>query len=436
MNELLLDPPGPRGYPVVGILPRIWRDPLRFFQEVAAECGPLARMGLGKFTLYLLSEPALIEEVLLDPGQRFWKGKGLAAAEEVMGQGLATSEGPPWQRARRLLAPALQPQRLQALAPAIEAASDAMLAGWAPGQGLDVAEATNHLVQAVIFSTMFGADLLPGEAARLGEAVVEANAWINHAAWRWLPLPDGFPTPRRRRFERALRDLDGAIYRIVGARRGDPGAGRPDDLLGRLLGARDEEGRGLEDRQVRDEVMTQFVAGHETTSNALAWTLHLLATHPAIADALAAELAAGQLDGLERAIQEAMRVYPPAWVIVRTPYREERLGGFRLPAGAPLLISQWVVHRRPDLWPDPERFDPDRWRPERAAGRHRFAYFPFGGGRRICVGNHFALLVLRTVLARLLPRFRLVPEPGHPVVPAPTTTLRPKHGVRVRLAAR
>lgn len=434
MSSDLRDPPGPRGYPVVGILPRIWRDPLRFFQDVARECGPLARMGLGKFTLYLLSDPALIEEVLLDPGQRFWKGKGLAAAEEVMGQGLATSEGPTWQRARKLLAPALQPQRLQALGPAIERATDEMLAGWTSGQSLDVAEATNHLVQRVIFSTMFGADLLPGEAQRLGEAVVEANAWINHAAWRWLPLPDGFPTPRRRRFERALQALDGAIYRIVGERRRDPG--RPDDLLGRLLGARDEEGGGLDDRQVRDEVMTQFVAGHETTSNALAWTLHLLATHPAHSDALADEAARGELAGIERALQESLRIYPPAWVVVRTPYRDDRLGPFRVPAGAPLLISAWVVHRRADLWPDPERFDPDRWLPERAAGRPRFAYFPFGGGRRICVGNHFALLVLRTVLARLLPRFRLTPEPGHVVVPAPTTTLRPKHGVRVRLEGR
>lgn len=436
----LREPPGPRGYPVVGILPRIWRDPLRFFSEVAREHGPLARIGLGRFTLYLLSAPALIEEVLQDPGERFWKGKGLRAAEEVMGQGLATSEGPPWLRARRLLGPAFQPQRLQALVPVVQSAADELFAGWAPGQELDAAAATNHLVQRVIFRTMLGADLLPGEAERLGAGVVEANAWINHAAWRLLPLPDGFPTPRRRRFERALRDLDGAIYRVIGQRRRDPDAGRPDDLLGRLLSARDEAGAGLDDRQVRDEVMTQFVAGHETTSSALAFTLHLLATHPAVQDALAEELAAGAdptaLPALERALLESMRVYPPSWVIVRTPYKDDALGGYALPQGAPLLISQWVVHRHPELWPDPERFDPERWLPERSQGRPRCAYFPFGGGRRICIGNHFALLVLKTILGRLLPRFRLTPTADHRLVPEPTTTLRAKYGVRVRLERR
>lgn len=441
------EPPGPRGYPLVGILPRIWKDPLAFFSAVAEECGPLAKMGLGKFTLYLLSDPALIEEVLQDDGSRFWKGKGLAAAHEVMGQGLATSEGEPWQRTRRILGPAFQPARLGGLVGRIAAETGAMLDGWTAGRELDVAEATSWLTQRVIFRLMFGADLAAEEAERLGPAVVEANAWIAHAAFRWLPLPDGFPTPRRRRFERAMRDLDGAIYRVIGERRARPG--EQDDLLGRLLAARDEEGRGLDDRQVRDEVMTQFVAGHETSSNALAWTLHLLATNPAACDEVVADIRAALGDRtapaaedlprlvlLERALQESMRIYPPSWVIVRTPWHPERLGGFDLPAGAPLLISQWVVHRSPRLWPDPLRFDPGRFAPERSAARPRYAYFPFGGGRRICIGNHFATLLLKVVLSQLLLRFRFVPVPGHPVVPWPTTTLRPRHGVRVRLEAR
>lgn len=440
------EPPGPRGYPIVGILPRIWKDPLAFFSAVAEECGPLAKMGLGKFTLYLLSDPALIEEVMQDDGGRFWKGKGLAAAHEVMGQGLATSEGEPWQRTRKVLGPAFQPARLSGLVERIAAETEAMLREWTPGRELDVAEATNYLTQRVIFRLMFGSDLAPEEAERLGPAVVEANAWIAHAAFKWLPLPDGFPTPRRRRFERAMQDLDRAIYRVIGERRKVPA--EKDDLLGRLLAARDEQGNGLDDRQVRDEVMTQFVAGHETSSNSLAWTLHLLSTNPAACDQVVADIQSvlggrapvaedlSRLVLLERALQESMRIFPPAWVIVRTPYKEEQLGGFDLPAGAPLLISQWVVHRSPRLWPDPLRFDLDRWTPERVAERPRYAYFPFGGGRRICIGNHFAMLLLKVVLSLLLPRFRFVPVPGHPIVPQPTTTLRPKHGVRVRLEAR
>ncbi|MCA8921629.1 MAG: cytochrome P450 [Planctomycetes bacterium] len=431
-------PPGPRGYPVVGVLPRIWRDPLAFFQEVAQECGGLARVGLGRFTLYLLSDPALIHKVLVEDSRHYWKGDGLAAASAVMGRGLATNEGEAWQAMRRLLQPAFQPRALEGLLQDLGATIEEQLEAWRPGPAVDVAEAANHLVLRALFRALFGAGLPPEQLARLGEAVLVANEHINHTAWSLIKLPSGVPTPRNLRFSRALRTLNEATYRLIRERRTleDPG----DDLLGRLVGTRDASGAALSDTQIRDELMTLIVAGHETTANALAWILHLLAAHPAIAEQVQAEApaaqgATGPPDALGRVLLEALRVLPPAWVIVRTPYSERELGGYVLPKGAPLLISQYVVHRDPRWWEEPARFDPDRWLPGRAAPP-RGAYFPYGDGPRICIGNHFATALLRFAVAGCLRRFELRPSAEGKVVPQPLTTLRPKGGLRLKLTRR
>ncbi len=457
-------PPGPRGYPVVGVLPRIWRDPLRFFEEVAAQHGGLARVGLGKFTLYLVSEPAHVQHILQDNAQNYWKGAGLEAVEPVMGKGLAVSEGELWLRQRRLMQPAFRRARLLEATPAIVAAIDAALsrleaaadAGRGDGRSsdrpsdrpIDLAAVASELVQRVIFTVLFG-EHLTGDPVALGRALVEVNAFIDHAAWAMVKLPAFVPTPRRVRFRRAQATLDALVYELI-ARRRRAGASEGDpDLLSRLLGARDPKtGEGMTDRQVRDEVMTLFVAGHDTTASALAWTVHALGEAPEVRERLEAEVdgvvgerrpTAADLPRLElteRVLRESMRLYPPGWVIVRTPRQEDEIGGYRVPPGAPLLISQWVVHRRPDLWPDPLRFDPDRFLPDRAAARPRFAYFPYGGGNRLCIGSLLADVTLQLALTRLVQRFRLEPVPGHRVVPQPLTTLRPKHGVRVRVRRR
>jgi len=425
---------------VVGVLPRIWRDPLGFFQEVAQECGPLARVGLGRFTLYLLSDPELIQKVLVEDAKHYWKGDGLAAASAVMGRGLATNEGESWQTMRRLLQPGFQPRALGSLVEGLRASVESQLDGWRPGPAVDVAQSTNHLVLQALFRALFGSGLPPEQLAALGEAVLVANEHINHTAWSLIKVPARVPTPRNRRFARALSTLDEATYGLIRARRAqdDPG----DDLLGRLVSTRDGRGAPLSETQIRDELMTLIVAGHETTANALAWTLHLLAEHPDVAEATRAELPdplgvgpPGAPDLLGRVILESLRVLPPAWVIVRTPYEARELGGYRLPKGAPILISQYVVHHDPRWWKDAERFDPDRWLPD-APTPPKGAYFPYGNGPRICIGNHFATALLRVAVGGCLRRFELRPSAEGGVTPQPLTTLRPKGGLLLSLQRR
>ncbi|MEZ6187728.1 MAG: cytochrome P450 [Planctomycetota bacterium] len=232
--------------------------------------------------------------------------------------------------------------------------------------------------------------------------------------------------------------MDEATYGLIRARRATDHPG--DDLLSRLVSTRDDDGQPLSETQIRDELMTLIVAGHETTANALSWLLHLLSTHPDVAEAARALDAPalappGPPDVLGRVLLEALRILPPAWVIVRTPYEARELGGFALPKGAAILISQYVVHNDPRWWPEPARFDPDRWLPERPQPP-KGAYFPYGNGPRICIGNHFANALLRLAVSGCLRRFDLRPAAGARVVPQPLTTLRPKGGLSLALEAR
>ena len=430
-------PPGPRGYPLVGVLPKIWRDPLLFFSEVAREHGPVARVGLGKFTLYLLSRPEPIQRVLQDNAQNYWKGAGLAAAEPVMGKGLATSEGELWQRQRKLMQPAFARRGIPDLFGVMDGALDELLTRWSEearrGRPVEVVSEASALTQELIFRCLFGGDL-GADAGALSAALVEANEFINAAAWSFLPIPEKIPTPRRIRFKRALATLDRVVYGAITRRRQRGVSEDTPDLLDRLLAASDEAG-GMDDRQARDEIMTLFVAGHDTTAGALAWTLLLMAQHPALADQVAAADPSEAGGIVSRVIQESMRLYPPAWVIVRTPYEPDELCGYEVPKDAPLLISQWVVHRHPEVWPDPLRFDPDRWLPERSEGRPRFAYFPYGAGRRLCIGKPFADAAIARSVAAVCRRFRLELR-GKPPQPQPATTLRPEGKLRLLLRPR
>lgn len=443
-------PPGPRGYPLVGVMPKIWRDPLRFFSEVARDHGPVARVGLGKFTLFLISQPEPIQRVLQDNAQNYWKGEGLAAAKPLMGEGLATSEGELWKRQRRLCQPSFQRKRLAELIPTLDAALSPTLEAWAAsarrGAPVEASGDLSALTQRLIFGGLFGGSLTPQDQADLSSALVEANRYVNAAAWTLIPLPERVPTPRRLRFRKALATLDRVVFGRIQERRqrGAPAPDASQDLLDRLLSAADEEG-GMGDRQARDEIMTSFVAGHDTTAGALAWTLLLLAQHPEAAERVAAEgraLSAGPpseeaLKGLtytEQVLRESMRIYPPAWVIVRTPYEDDVLCGFSVPKDSPVLISQFVVHRHPALWEDPLRFDPGRWAPDAPAPR-RFSYFPYGAGQRLCIGKPFADLSILLTLARVLARFELELV-GRAPVPQPLTTLRPKGELRLRLRER
>ena len=265
----------------------------------------------------------------------------------------------------------------------------------------------------------------------------------DHSAWRWIPVPEYVPTPRHLRFKRALAELDTAVYSILDERRKEPAA-RRDALLDELLDWVDEAtGEKMSDRQLRDEIVTLFIAGHETPAHSLAWTFHLLSKHADCARRLRDEVQAGlgpqepelaALDRLtytDRVLRESMRLYPPGWVLVRTPRQDDELGGFHIPAGAPLLLSPYVVHRQAKLWDAPTRFDPDRWLPERAESYHPFQYFPFGGGSRACAGKAFAMAMMKQIVAMTMRRFVLEPAPRSRIVTKAQTTLRPKWGVWV-----
>ena len=444
-------PPGPKGLPIVGVLPRIWRDPLGFFSDVAAECGGLARIGINRFTLYLLSDPDGIQQVLQGKASLYWKGEGLAAARTVMGSGLATSHGDHWRAQRRRIQPAFMPASVSGFGRlAAEATREVVGLGARDPipQRRDVLHDASRITQLVLFRGLFGADTTSLDTDAMTSALATANQYIHDSAWSMLP--SWVPLPRHRRFRKAMELLDDSVYRLIEQRRARPPSGDESlDLLGRLLGARDPEtGSAMSDEMVRDEVMTMFVAGHDTTSAGIAWTLSLLAQHPEIADAVAAEVhrrspdgapvdadATSAMDLLGRCIQESLRIYPPGWIVVRTPREDVSLCGFDIPKDAPILISPWVVHRRPDLWSNPELFDPGRFALD-GAPRHRFAYFPYGGGARTCIGNFLADTTMRATVAEIVRAYTLTPAKTRAPMPQPKTTLQPKGGVPLVLTPR
>ncbi|HEU0076556.1 MAG TPA: cytochrome P450, partial [Longimicrobiaceae bacterium] len=365
----------------------------------------------------------------------------------VVGNGLLTSEDALWLRQRRLAQPAFHRERIAAYAADMTAYAARMAEEWQGGQVLDVAREMNRLTLAIAGKTLFGAEVA-GEAEEIAHALTDALGLYKRLTNPLGPLLDRIPTPGTLRRRRARARLDATISRIIAERR-RTGEDRG-DLLSMLLLAQDTEGDGggMTDLQLRDEALTLFLAGHETTANALAWTWHLLAENPQAEAALHAELDTvldGRLPTVDdlpalpytRAVlAESMRVFPPAYVVGRQPLRDMEIGGFRVEEGSIVLMSPWVIQRDPRWWPDPLRFDPGRWTPEMEAGLPRFAYFPFGGGPRKCIGEGFAWTEEILVLATLAARWRVRPVPGHPVAPEPMITLRPRHGIRAALERR
>ena len=441
--------PGPRGHFLFGVAAEVMRDPIRFYMRMRRDYGDVVRMRtLPGFHWHLVSHPAGVERVLQTNQQNYPKGKlfnkplGL-----LVGQGLLTSEGEFWRRQRRLAQPAFHRQRINALGETMTAATERMLERWREferdGRPFDLAAETTRLTLQIAGLTLFGVDLSDA-ASRVGSALRVAFEHLNYRMMYPWALPEVIPTRRNRRFLRARRLLDEVVYDVIRERRRrDEDAG---DLLSMLLLARDEEtGEGMSDEQLRDEVMTILIAGHETGAAALAWAWYMLARHEEVEGKLCDELA-GVLGGRTPAVadlpslpytkmffDEVLRLYPPAWGMLREARETDEIGGYRIPAGTPLTVSQYVTHRHPEFWDEPERFDPERFTPERVAARPKFAYFPFGGGSRQCIGNSFALMEAQLVLATVAQHFRPRLAAGQTVEEDPTFTLRPRGGVLVTL---
>jgi len=442
----LLLPPGPRGHFFSGNLPEFRRDRLEFLTGCARDYGDVVRLRFGSRRVYLLSHPDLIEEVLITQSKNFIKHFALRLNPLVFGKGLLTSEGDFWLRQRRLMQPAFAKQRLAAYGPAMVAAAQQVLGSWQPGETRDIMAEMMRVTLQIAAKTLFDADIT-GEAAAVGEALkVMQESFLARFNFL-LPIPLFIPTPRNLRLRRAVRRLDDILFGFIRQRRAsgvDKG-----DLLSLLLHARDEDDGGqMTDRQLRDEAMTLFLAGHETTALTMAWTWFLLATNPEAEERLVAELGRvlgdrpptvedlPRLKYTEWVIQESMRLRPPAYIIGREALQACEIGGYHVPRGTTLLMSPWVLHHDKRFFDQPESFRPERWADGLAQRIPKFAYFPFGGGPRQCIGNTFAMMETVLVLATIAPRFRFTLAPGARVEPIPTFTLRPRNGVPAVLTPR
>jgi cytochrome P450 len=423
------------------LLLEIQKDPLAFFQRAHDAHGDVVRFSFGPETVYLLSHPDLVRDVLLTQAQKFHKGLGLERAKLLLGEGLLTSEEGFHLRQRRLLQPAFHKGRIATYAASMVEVARAGTARWTDGEELDVPKEMARLTLGAVAKTLFDADV-EGAAADIGQALNDTLGLFGALSLPFGTLVLKLPLPAVRRFRRGRARLDAEVRRIIVERRleeRDRG-----DLLSMLLLARDEEGQPMSDGQLRDEAMTLFLAGHETTANALAWAFHLLGENPGVEAALHAELdavLAGRLPTPEDAprlavttavFSEALRLYPPAHVLGRRAQVALTLcDGTQLPEGSLAVLSPYVVHRDARFFPEPTRMDVGRWTAEARAARHRFAYFPFGAGTRSCIGEAFAWMEGTLMLAVLASRFRLRPVPGSTVRTEARITLRPK-GLRMR----
>jgi cytochrome P450 len=417
------------------------RDPLGFLTACAREYGDVVELRLMGQTLYLLSDPDLIEYVLVEHNRNFTKTRILKRNRRLLGEGLLTNEGAFWRRQRRLAQPAFHRKRVDAYGDVIVANAERSLEAWRDGQTIDVHEEMMHLTLEIVAKCLFDADV-GARATAVGKAMKVALENFSSQR-RLIRIPRKVPTPQNIRFEMAARKLDEIVATIIENRR-KSGEDRG-DLLSMLVLAEDDSGERMTDKQLRDEVMTLFLAGHETTANALCWTFWLLSLAPDAEAKLAEELER-VLDGrsptisdlpnlpfVGRVVKESMRLYPPAWVVGREAIAECEVGGYRMVAGTTALMSQWVMHRDPRYHEAPERFEPDRWTAEYEKALPRFAYFPFGGGPRQCIGAGFAMVEACLILATVAQRYRMDLAPGQKVEPYASITLRPKEGIHLTL---
>jgi cytochrome P450 len=440
-------PPTLRFRTPFGFLRRFSADPLSLLFECRELRGDLSRIRAPLIDAYVLLRPEHVRHVLQENHRNYWKGDIFQRLARFSGNGLLFSDGEAWLRRRRLTAPAFHPAPVAALAPMMVERSEALAESWErrTGDAVEIAAEMSGLALDIVSRALFGASV-EGWKERFAENMAFGVEYANYLIRSLAPPPLWVPTRRNRGIRSRMRELDGFLVGAIEERRRSGGRG---DLLDMLLEARDPEtGAGLDDRELLDECITFITAGHETTAMTLAWCWSLLSRHPEVAARLHAELdaaLAGRAPTVEdlpklaytrRVVEETLRLYPPAWAIPRQSHGPDEIGGFAIAARAAIFLSPYVTHRHPDLWENPEGFDPDRFLPERSAGRPRYAYFPFGGGMRMCIGREFALVEAQLVLATLARRFRLELVPGHLPVPDPILTLRPRGPVPMTLHRR
>ena len=438
-------PPGPStGLKRWSLGPLNSGDPLKYFTGLMHEYGDLVSLRVLNFRILLLNHPEHIEDVLVNHPRKFIKGRVLLANKRVFGRGLLTSEGDFWLRQRRLAQPAFHRARIAGYASTMVEYTERLLHEWQDGEERDIHAEMMRLTLQIVGKTLFDADV-ERDAQDIGKSM-ELLLKLSANFRRTMLIPQWLPTPTNLRLERAIRQIERVLYRIIAEKRA---SGRDSgDLLSMLLAAQDEDGSRMTDQQLRDEAITLFLAGHETTANTLSWTWWLLAQNPAVEAKLHAELRtvlagrAPSLDDLPKlvytnhVITESMRLYPPAWGTARTAIEDHEIAGYAVPKGSGVSFAQWTVHRDARWYDAPGEFRPERWEGDLLKRIPRFAYFPFGGGPRQCIGNTFALMETALTLATIAQQYRFRLVAGHPVVPLASITLRPRYGIRVVMESR
>jgi cytochrome P450 len=460
--------PGPRPWVPGGSYWAFRRDPLAFFTQTARAYGDVAGFSFGPQKIYLLSHPDLVERVLLAPASQFGKGVALERAKRLLGNGLLTAAGAEHLKQRRTIQPLFHRQHVQGFAEAMVRHASRWNNSITPGARLDITAEMGALTLAIVGETLFSANV-QGDADEVREALGDAVSSFAYAFVPFFDVLQKLPLPVFTRVRKARERLDRVIHRVIAARRA--GIDKPEglspqlDLISMLLAARDPENpdaAGMSDQQIRDEAMTIFLAGHETTANAMAWTWHLLGSAPEVESLLHAEIDrvlgddkpkglspregvsprvptvedVPKLEWTRAIVAESMRLFPPAWTMGRRVLETQNIGGHKIEKGALVILSQFVVHRDPRWWPAPESFQPSRWIPgSTSSARPKYAYFPFGGGSRICIGESCAWTEAILLLATIAQRWRFVPTSDPPPRPEPRITLRP-HGLFMRSQAR
>ena len=434
--------PGPAPHKLPGTLLGVWRDRLGLMTSVVQRYGDAVRIKMGPRTLYFFNHPDHAKHVLSDHAANYRKGIGLIHAKRVLGEGLLTSEGELWRKQRRTIQPTFRRERLAGFAPAVVDEAGAMLERLDAAAGrrpVNVVAEMTRLTLGVLGRTLLDADLTP--FGMLGPAfeVVQDQAMFEMTTLNTVPL--WLPVPRNRRFRAARSQLEDVVFTLTAGREKDPRPGG-DDVISRLLGAyRDERDAGLRRRRLRDELVTILLAGHETTASTLSWTWYLIDRHPEVAARMTAEAKEvlgtrppgyddiRDLRYTNMVLQEAMRLYPPVWILPRRAVHEDEIDGYRVPAGGDVLICPYTLHRHPGFWRDPDRFDPQRFDPAGPGPAHRYAYIPFGAGPRYCVGNNLGMMEATLVAAMVARRFRLRLVPGRRVAAEPMLALRARGGL-------
>jgi cytochrome P450 len=446
------EPPGPKGSPVIGNSGQYARDPFSFITACAEAYGDVAHFELGPIETYMITNPADIERVLVTDDAKYRKPAFQDdAIGDLLGEGLLLSDGETWRKQRELAQPAFLMSRLSGLSEMMTDYTAETIADWSPGDVVDIEIEMARLTVKIIVEAMFGSSIDDQRVRTVQENLEPLGSRFEPNPLRFA-IPDWAPTRENREYKKALSTIEGIVWDLIEEREGTHHAdgageaGEPMDLLSILLRARD---RGEQsDENLRDEMVTMLLAGHDTTALTLTYTWYLLSEHPEVESRLHDELVSllgGErptfadvrgMEYTEAVLNEAMRLYPPVYTIFREPQVDVRLGGYRIPAGSAVMLPQWAVHRSERYWDSPLEFDPDRWLDERADDRPRFAFFPFGGGPRFCIGKQLSLLEARLILGTVCQQYRLEYQGDEPFDLRGSLTMHPRQAMSMRVVER